>query len=190
LIQEYQKIEAVIIVDDGEERLDLGNLPFPVMYYNVERMSIGAKRNFLISRAVTKYCAFFDTDDFYHSQKISDSIRVLVETGKKLTGSSNMDIYSGGLVYSQACVYLDFLNEATLVFETFYGYHHYFADTMSGEGVGFCSTRHIIESPLNMLCIAHPNNTVDKSAWLKNPGDQKLLDPYLDHFQYLPVFKK
>jgi len=190
LIQDYSHITAVIIADDGEERLDLGDMPIPVFYYNVQRMTIGAKRNFLISRATSRYCVFFDTDDFYHPRKISESIQVLEKTGMKVTGSANMDIYSGGVVYSQRCLYLDCINEASLVFETFYGYHHYFGDVMAGEGRGFCSTRYIVESPLNMICISHDSNTVSKDPWLTTPGDQSLLEPYLDHFQYLPDFKK
>ena len=185
-IQDYPHITAIIIADDGHERLDLGDLPIQVFYYNVDRMTIGAKRNFLVSRATSRYCAFFDTDDFYHPRRISESVQVLVDSGMKVTGSANMDLYSGGVVYSQRCLYLDMLNEATLVFDTHYGHNHYFGDVMAGEGMGFCSTRYIVESPLNMLCIAHDSNTVSKDAWLTTPGDQSLLEPYRDHFQYLP----
>ena len=90
-IQSYPLIKNIIVADDSDIDLPL-YLPtkYNLNYYKVERMSIGAKRNFLLSKSTSRYVAFLDTDDFYNCNYISHSIHTLLMSGKSITGSSDM----------------------------------------------------------------------------------------------------
>ena len=169
-LQDYPLIKEIIIADDGEdtERLVL-DVSYTVLYYKVNRCSIGEKRNFLIGKATGKYIACFDTDDFYNPSHLSTSIFNLIKNGKNVSGSSNMLILHDEKTYKQRCIYLDLLNEATLVFTKEFGMTHKFSNSMSSEGKGFLSGSldDIYETEIEdiMVCIAHKENTVSKLPW-------------------------
>ena len=172
-LQDYPLIKEIIIADDGDdnERLML-DVPYTVLYYKVNRCSIGEKRNFLIEKATGDYIACFDTDDFYHPSHLSTSIFNLIKSDKQISGSSDMLIMSGEKTYKQRCIYLNLLNEATLVFTKEYGEANKFSNSMSSEGSAFISGNlaDVCETEIEdiMVCIAHKNNTVDKTPWTTN----------------------
>ena len=185
-IQTYPSISQIIIYDDGEERCDLSECKYPVKYVTSKtRASIGAKRNFLISLAETGYCAFMDTDDMYSPEYISHSMTRLYETGKSVCGTSDMFLYSDGVTYHQRCMFLDMLNEATLVFKR--KHKGTFSNANSSEGVSFLQgyIGEIVESDINkvMICIVHASNTVPKKAWCKEiySCDFNILNQYREH---------
>ena len=166
--QTYPFITEVLIGDDGSEPLDLV-VPYPIRYFTLPRMSIGTKRNFLVSQATSEYVACMDTDDYYQPGFISKSIFNLIRTGKSVSGSADMIMAHGDKRYKTRCLYLDMLNEATLVFRrTFPGR---FADTSAGEGRSFLDgfLEDIVETDIEslMICQVHAGNTVDKSGWLQ-----------------------
>ena len=169
-LQDYPMIKEIIIADDGEdtERLVL-DVSYTVLYYKVPRMTIGEKRNFLMEKATGKYIACFDTDDFYNPTHLSTSIFNLIKSGKKVSGSSDMLILHDEKTYKQRCIYLNLLNEATLVFTKEFGMTHKFSNSMSSEGKGFLSGSldDIYETEIEdiMVCIAHKENTVSKLPW-------------------------
>ena len=91
MIQTYPLIKEIIIADDGENKLLIDtSIKTTILYFQVERMSIGKKRNFLKSKASGDYLVHMDTDDFYNPDYISNCIFNLLLTGKQLTGSSDM----------------------------------------------------------------------------------------------------
>ena len=191
--QDYPFIKEIIIADDGDdnERLVL-DVPYTVLYYKVPRCSIGEKRNFLTSKATGDYICNMDTDDFYNPSYISTSIFNLIKSGKKVSGSSDMLLLHDGKTYKQRCIYLDLLNEATLVFTKEYATTHKFSNAMSSEGKGFLtgSLADIYETPIEdiMICLAHKNNTVNKLPWT----DEKYLTnidmtKYKDHIKILSL---
>mgnify|MGYP003640600421 CR=1 FL=1 len=191
--QDYPLIKEIIIADDGDdnERLVL-DVPYTILYYKVPRCSIGEKRNFLASKATGDYIACFDTDDFYHPSYISTSIFNLIKSAKQVSGSSDMLLLHDGKTYKQRCIYLDLLNEATLVFTKEYAANHKFSNAMSSEGKGFLtgSLADIYETPIKdiMICIAHKGNTVSKIPWT----DEKYLTnidmtKYKDHIKILSL---
>ena len=169
--QTYPCINSVLVGDDGcDEQLDL-QIPYTVAYYTMDRCSIGAKRNFLVSQSTADYVCFMDTDDLYHPDYISNSIWNLLTSGKSVSGSSDMLLTKNGKdVYLQRCIYMDLLNEATLVFKRSFFDTHKFANTMSSEGSTFLkdAISDIIETPIEeiMICICHDANTVPKEVWL------------------------
>jgi glycosyltransferase involved in cell wall biosynthesis len=168
--QDYPMIKEVIVADDGKdnERLVL-DVPYTVLYYKVPRMTIGEKRNFLMGKATGKYIACMDTDDFYHPSFLSTSIFNLIKSGKKVSGSSDMLILHDEKTYKQRCIYLNLLNEATLVFTKEYADSHKFSNSMSAEGISFLTGNlaDICETEIEdiMVCIAHKENTVNKLPW-------------------------
>jgi len=169
-LQDYPLIKEVIVADDGDdnERLML-NIPYTVFYYKISKCSIGQKRNFLMSKASSDYIACFDTDDFYNPTHLSTSIFNLIKSNKKISGSSDMLILHDGKTYKQRCIYLNLLNEATLVFTKEYAEANKFSNSMFSEGSAFISGNlaDIYETEIEdiMICIAHKQNTVDKLPW-------------------------
>lgn len=170
--QTYPFIKEVIVADDGDdaERLVI-DVPYTVLYYKVPQMSIGEKRNFLISKASGDYVANMDTDDIYKSNYLSKSIFNLIKHNKNVSGSADMLMYNIDTkkTYSQKCIFLDMLNEATLVFKKTYADTHSFSNSNSSEGFAFLngSISDIYETNIEdiMICICHETNTVSKNNW-------------------------
>ena len=186
--QTYPCIEKIIVADDGDEHLDLSGCKYDIEYISTSRVTSGQKRNVLKSRAQTEFCAFMDTDDFYHPDYISNSVYTLLETGKEVTGSADMIMYDGRRVYRQSCCFLDMINEATLVFRT--SYDGVFATSSRGEGKQFLyKLGAIVEGDIEkiMICVCHNSNTVEKRPWLvdKYVTSYSLLDPYVEHMTKL-----
>lgn len=177
--QSYPFIKEIIIADDGEdsERLVL-DVPFTVLYYKVPRMSVGEKRNFLISKASGDYLVHMDTDDFYNKEYLSSSIFNLIKSGKGLSGSSDMLMLdsSSSKTYKQRCINLDMLNEATMVYTRAYADANKFSNTMSSEGIAFCNMCDIVETRIEdiMVCVAHQSNTVDKTPWVDKQYEETI----------------
>ena len=185
--QSYPLIKEIIIADDGEETLNL-DLPYTILYYKVDRMSIGEKRNFLKSKASGDYLIHMDTDDFYNPDYISNSVFNLISTGKQLSGSADMIMYSGQKTYMLRCIYLTHLNEATLCYTKKYAKENDFSEANSSEGLSFCKLKDINELSIEniMVCICHQKNTVDKKVWIQ---DKYLVDfdlkKYKNHLELL-----
>jgi hypothetical protein len=75
-----------------------------------------------------------DTDDFYNKEYISESIYNLLDTGKSISGTSAMLMYSNNQYYKLNCLYLHALNEATICIDTF-KIKFRFNTTMTSEGL-------------------------------------------------------
>ena len=167
--QDYPFIHKIIIADDGneDERLNL-NLKYPIEYHKVKnRMTIGAKRNFLLSKCETNFIAVMDTDDIYNKSYISTSIYNMIQYGKFISGSADMQMYYMDKTYIHRCSQVNMYNEATLVF---LNTHRKFGDTSTGEGKLFLNDMEQYSHETNikdiMICGVHPNNTVNKSGHL------------------------
>jgi glycosyltransferase involved in cell wall biosynthesis len=188
--QTYKAIKEVIVADDGEEALDMTGCKYPVKYFKMNRISLGVKRNFLKDCVKSGYVACFDTDDFYHPNHIENAMTQLAMSGKSVAGSADMLIYNREKgCFRQCCMWIDFLNEATLVFKS--SYKSRFGSSGSSEGVAFLKeyTGEIIELKIDdvMVCVAHTTNTVAKEKWLdeKYATSFQILDPYRDHLELL-----
>ena len=188
--QTYKAIKEVIVADDGEEALDMTDCKYPVKYFKMNRISLGVKRNFLKDCVKSGYVACFDTDDFYHPNHIENAMTELAMSGKSVAGSADMLIYNREKgCFRQCCMWIDYLNEATLVFKS--SYKSRFSSGSSSEGVAFLKeyTGEIIELKIDdvMICVAHTTNTVAKEKWLaeKYATSFQILDPYRDHLELL-----
>ena len=168
-IQTYPLIKNIIIADDSNDNLQL-DVNYSVLNYKVERMSIGAKRNFLLSKSTSRYVAFLDTDDMYHSDYISHSIHKLLMSGKSITGTSDMLMYYQEQTYILSCIFFHAINEATLVIDT-QNVQLKFKEQNSSEGLEPLKNHigDIVQTDINkvMCCICHKENTIDKKVWIK-----------------------
>ena len=187
--QTYPLIKEIIIADDGENKLTLDtSIQITVLYFKVDRMSIGEKRNFLKSKASSDYLVHMDTDDFYNPDYISNSIFNLLLSGKQLTGSSDMVMYGEGNTYKQICIFINYINEATMVYTRKYALENNFKESNSGEGIEFCNIKDIVDTPIEdiMICICHNANTVDKTQWMKEEYKQNVnMEKYIKHLEIL-----
>ena len=187
--QTYKAIKEIIVADDGEEMLDMTGCKYPVKYFKMNRISLGVKRNFLKDCVKSGYVACFDTDDFYHPNHIENAMVELAMTGKSVAGSADMLIYNREKgCFRQCCMWIDFLNEATLVFKS--SFEGQFLGN-SSEGVPFLKeyTGEIIELKIDdvMVCVAHDTNTVAKEKWLDESyaTSFEILNPYRRHLELL-----
>jgi len=167
--QTYPLIKNVIIADDSNDNLHL-DINYSVLNYKVERMSIGAKRNFLLSKATSRYVVFMDTDDMYHPDYISHSIHTLLMNGKSITGTSDMLMYYQEQTYRLSCIFFHAINEATLVLDT-HNVKLKFKEQNSSEGLEPLKNHigDIVQTDINkvMCCLCHQENTIDKKIWLE-----------------------
>jgi len=167
--QTYPLIKNVIIADDSNDNLHL-DINYSVLSYKVERMSIGSKRNFLLSKSTSRYAVFMDTDDMYHPDYISHSIHRLLMSGKSVTGSSDMLMYYQDQTYRLSCIFFHAINEATLVIDT-HNVQLKFKEQNSSEGLEPLKNHigDIVQTDINkvMCCLCHQENTIDKKIWLE-----------------------
>lgn len=193
--QTYPFIKEIIVADDGDnsERLVL-DVPYTVLYYKVPRMTIGEKRNFLISKCSSEYIAHMDTDDIYNPDYLSKSIFNLIKTGKNVSGSADMLMYNieTKKTYGQKCIYLDLLNEATMVYRKSYTDKHKYSNTMSSEGLAFLTgaLTEINETAIEdiMVCLCHSSNTVSKADWCKTEYEQTIdMSKYIEHLALISL---
>jgi len=167
--QTYPLIKNVIIADDSNDNLHL-DINYSVLSYKVERMSIGSKRNFLLSKSTSRYAVFMDTDDMYHPDYISHSIHRLLMSGKSITGTSDMLMYYQEQTYRLSCIFFHAINEATLVIDT-HNVKLKFKEQNSSEGLEPLKNHigDIVQTDINkvMCCLCHQENTIDKKIWLE-----------------------
>ena len=187
-IQDYYNLIEVIILDDSDKDRPLCiRTPIPIRYYTVPRMTIGQKRNCGVKLAQGDYVAFFDTDDMYSSEYISHSIFEMETSGKTIAGSADMVMYDGKQFYKQSCVYLHFLNEATMVFKK--SAWSPFGNVNSNEAVPFLekNIENIVETDITrvMCCLCHKDNTVDKTPWTVDKYKTNPMSQYSKHLQLL-----
>jgi len=167
--QTYPLIKNVIIADDSNDNLHL-DINYSVLSYKVERMSIGSKRNFLLSKSTSRYAVFMDTDDMYHPDYISHSIHRLLMSGKSITGTSDMLMYYQEQTYRLSCIFFHAINEATLVIDT-HNVKLKFKEQNSSEGLEPLKNHigDIVQTDINkvMCCLCHQENTINKKIWLE-----------------------
>jgi len=115
--QTYFNIVEVIVLDDGDDEPLCIKTKYPVHTYRVSRCSIGEKRNYGVQVALGHYIAFMDTDDFYMPDYIAHSVFEMETNHKSIAGSADMIVYDLKHFYKQKCIFLHYLNEATMVFK-------------------------------------------------------------------------
>lgn len=170
--QIYPNIKEVIIADDSTEpnqELSL-NIPYPIVYCKVPRMTIGEKRNYLMKTAKGEIIANMDSDDIYFPEYIQSCVDTMILNDCEITGSSDM-LFINPITkktYRQSCLYMDRMNEATCVYSKKYANTHTHEKRNHSENESFLSEHWLItQTPIDdiMVCVTHNNNTIDKRIW-------------------------
>ena len=133
---------------------------------------IGGKRNFAVSQATTKIIANLDDDDLYMKSYVEYSIKELKRTKSGIVGCRDMLIFfpecDGKMVYLKGIS----IHEATMVCtKSHWKTNKYHDGVMKGEGTKMVNGRYNNELNIRevMICLAHGENTYDKSRFLKSP---------------------
>jgi glycosyltransferase involved in cell wall biosynthesis len=170
--QTYPNIKEVVLADDSDipgQELCL-NIPYPIVYCKVKRMSIGEKRNYLKDTAKGEIIAHMDSDDIYFPQYIMSCVDTMILKDCEITGSSDMLFINPVTkkTYRQSCLYNNLLNEATMVYSKNFSKTRSYQKRSHSENESFCSDHWLIEqTPIDdiMVCITHDDNTVSKRIW-------------------------
>lgn len=85
LEQTYKNYEILVIDDGSEEKIsDLDILKNDkIRYFYNSNHGVAYSRNYGIKKAIGKYVAFLDSDDFWHRDKLKVQVSNLEETGAK-----------------------------------------------------------------------------------------------------------
>ena len=133
---------------------------------------IGAKRNFAVSHVSTKIASNQDSDDKYSSSHIEYSVSELKRTKSGIVGCKDMLVFfqenGGKMVYLKG----NSIHEGTMTHTLrHWKVNKYHKNTMKAEGTRMVNGNYFNELDIRkiMICIAHGDNTYDKSRFLGNP---------------------
>jgi glycosyltransferase involved in cell wall biosynthesis len=199
-IQTYPNIKEVIIADDSDlpdQELKL-DIPYPIVYCKVKRMSIGEKRNYLKDTAKSEIIAHFDSDDVYFPEYIQSCVDTMILNDCEITGSSDMLFINpiSKQMFRQSCLYNNMINEATMVYTKEYAKKYHYEKRNHSENESFCKDHWlIVQTPIDdiMVCITHDDNTISKRMWetdqFKSPLPKKFWRT--NHYRILmKIFEK
>ena len=150
-------------------KLNIDTKKYNVLYYKVERMTIGEKRNFLLDKTVSRYSHALWIPMTCTTRIILQQVSTtLINSDRSISGSSDMQMMalSNGKYYRSNCMFIHALNEATIVIDTMKTDFR-FDSSMTGEGLVSLS-KYIKEIYCTnivdiMCCVSHDSNTVPKN---------------------------
>jgi len=170
-----------IIVDDGTDKIkdliETANIP-QIRYFEVpEKMSLGAKRNYMHKFATGSIIVYMDDDDYYPPERISHAVERLQENKTALcAGSSEIYIYfkhikkmiQCGPYGSNHATAGTFAFRAELLKQTKYEEHAAIAEErafLKEYTIPFVQ----LDPLKTILVFSHEHNTFDKRKMLDNP---------------------
>lgn len=80
-------VAEILVIDDGstdDTEEHLSRMGAPVRYMRIENQGVSAARNLGVIAACGDWIAFLDSDDEWHSQKLSKQLECIDETGAKV----------------------------------------------------------------------------------------------------------
>jgi len=195
--QDYPKSRIEwIIVDDGTDKIcDLvatSNIP-QIRYFEVpQKMTLGAKRNYMHTKAKGSIIVYMDDDDYYPPERISHAVERLTENPKALcAGSSELYIYFKHIKMMYQCgpygpnhsTAGTFAFRRTLLDQTSYEESASLAEEkafLKNYTIPFVQ----LDPMKTILVFSHEHNTFDKRRLLENPHPQyfKPSDKTVDMF--------
>jgi len=175
-----------IIVDDGTDKIgDLiakANIP-QIKYFSLEnKLSLGAKRNYMHEKTKGSILVYMDDDDYYPPDRISHAVERLLQNPKALcAGSSEMYIYFKHIQKMIQCgpygpnhaTAGTFAFRRELLAQTRYESHAALAEEkafLKNYTVPFVQ----LDPMKTILVFSHEHNTFDKRKLLENPHPQFL----------------
>ena len=170
-----------IIVDDGTDKvrdlIETSNIP-QIRYFDVkEKMSLGAKRNYMHKFVRGTIIVYMDDDDYYPPERIEDAVDKLVANPKALAaGSSEIYIYFKHIKKMYKCgpYNPNHATAGTFAFRT-----ELLQTTKYEEHAAVAEERAFLKDytipfvqldPMKaILVFSHNHNTFDKRKMLENP---------------------
>lgn len=179
--QDYPKDRIEwIIVDDGTDKIyDLVKDIPQVKYFSlIEKMKLGAKRNYMHKQCTGSIIIYMDDDDYYPPERISHAVETLRANPKALcAGSTKLNVY--------------FKHVNKIIQFGPYGQNHGTAGTFAfkkelllltsyddnaemAEEKVFLKSYTIpfvqLDPSKTILCISHSHNTFDKKTLIQKPN--------------------
>jgi glycosyltransferase involved in cell wall biosynthesis len=177
-----------IIVDDGTDKIkdliDKSGIT-QIKYFPIEeKMTLGAKRNFMHKQTKGSIIVYMDDDDYYPPERISHAVeRLQGDKNALCAGSSEIYIYFKGLKRMVQCGPYNpnhatagtFAFKAELLKQTQYEDHAAIAEErafLKGYTIPFVQ----LDPLKTILVFSHEHNTFDKRKMLDNPHPDYLKD--------------
>lgn len=179
--QTYADLELIILDDTdvpsfpqyrdycGGVRVALWCTGKPVSYWRVDgRLSVGAKRNIACSRARGEIICHWDDDDISAPGRIADQVARLLETGKQVTGYSDMEFVEPDgtrWMYTAPESMVDYALGTSLMYRRDYWREHAFESLNVQEDNQFVWAARVAGSIVSvpahglMTATIHPGNT-------------------------------
>lgn len=170
-----------IIVDDGTDKIgdliDDADIPQILYFYLPQKMSLGAKRNFMHTKTKGDIIVYMDDDDYYPPERVIHAVERLMSSPTALcAGSSELYIYFKHILKMyQFGPY----NEKHATAGTFAFKRELLNDTKYDENDSIAEEKTFLKNytvpfvqldPLKtILVFSHIHNTFDKKELLKNP---------------------
>jgi len=206
--QDYPKNRIEwIIVDDGTDKIkdliekEKANIP-QIRYFEVaEKMSLGAKRNYMHSFAEGSIIVYMDDDDYYPPDRISHAVQKLQENPQALcAGSSEIYVYFKHIKQMWQCGPYG-PNHATA--GTFAFRKELLQQTKYEERAALAEERAFLKDytvpfvqldPMkSILVFSHEHNTFDKRKMLDHPHPEfmkespKTVDMFIKYDDEKPI---
>jgi len=177
-----------IIVDDGTDKIkdliDKSGIT-QIKYFPIEqKMTLGAKRNFMHKQIKGSIVVYMDDDDYYPPERISHAVeRLQGDKNALCAGSSEIYIYFKGLNRMVQCGPYNpnhatagtFAFKVELLKHTQYEDHAAIAEErafLKGYTIPFVQ----LDPMKTILVFSHEHNTFDKRKMLDNPHPDYLKD--------------
>ncbi|WP_379137351.1 glycosyltransferase [Paenibacillus sp. sgz500958] len=173
--QRHAKKELVIIVNNDAIPLApyqrLANKHSNIQIMRLPgHLTLGACLNYAVKKTKYSFIAKFDDDDYYATGYLTDSMRVMSQTGADIVGKRAHYMYLNGKkllllrYYNKADQYVSIVQGATLLAKRYVFSRVWFPDQNRGECVKFCSDcltkgfKIYSGSPYNFLAIRRQNS--------------------------------
>lgn len=173
--------KELLIVSEGEDVRDLLPKDDRIRVVHIaEGMNIGAKRNYAAEQASGTLIAHWDDDDWSAPERLTDQVNRLEESGKAVTGYSDM-LFTDGLGW---WLYTGVRGRGvgtSLCYQRAWWQEHPFNNLQSGEDWEFVSLAFrreqsgAVEAGIRMVASAHRGNTSPRP--LHNSPNFKRADP-------------
>lgn len=132
---------------------------------------IGKKRNFACSLSNHKILASMDDDNVYHKDYLEYSVSEMKKRGVNMVGCRDMLVFFPLFGGKMTCVRGSLVHEATIVCrKQHWKKSKYSEKSMQGEGATMVAGSYFNDMDIArvMVCMAHTNNTYDKTKLLES----------------------
>lgn len=179
------KLELVVVGDTEKDTKESYKTLFSELpeircrYFSCDILNnIGAKRNFSCSKASYKILVMMDDDDIYNREYIQHSVQEMNRLRVDIVGCRDMLITWPSLDFETRYIKGKSIHEGTMVFRKRHWKSFKFNESRTGEGLQMVNGNFFNEIDIRkvMICVAHSENTYDKTGILSTGVEIQLED--------------